>query len=177
MISQKELEGYARMAIKIIADLRQIGIPIAEDIPGMDYNARLRRCVARCAITKSSKMVYEGTVPKVVKNMTCRIEISDFFATLDEAEQRSIIAHELLHTCNGGIGHNAEFHRYADMLKAYGYNITDVYNGEIPDEMYRYIIKCEKCGRQARSITMTKIIKNINNYRCSVCGGNLIRVR
>ena len=110
------------------------------------------------------------------------IEISEFVLKCPIGKIRGVIAHEVLHTCEGCYGHGLEWKKYASMMNdAYGYNIkrassfeemglepsdSDVNNNII------YIIKCRKCGKEYPRQRYTCVMQKINAYRCN-CGGKL----
>lgn len=69
------------------------------------------------------------------------------------------------------------------MNESYGYNIKRTSTNEemgIPQQgssdenasKIKYIIKCQRCGREYPRQRFTCVMKKINAYRCS-CGGKL----
>lgn len=114
------------------------------------------------------------------------IEISEFILKCPEDKIRSVIAHEVLHTCEGCYEHGPIWKRYADLMNtAYGYNIKRTSSFEEmgleaseSDEAknIKYIIKCEKCGREYPRQRYTCVMKKIKAYRCS-CGGRLYVIK
>lgn len=109
------------------------------------------------------------------------IEISQFILNGDEKTVKTVLAHEVLHTCGGSYEHGAVWKQYAAaMSRAYGYNIKRTTSFaemglEEParaDDRIRYIIRCQKCGREYPRQKFTCVMKKINAYRCT-CGGRL----
>jgi len=111
------------------------------------------------------------------------IEISEFVLGCEESKVKQIVAHEVLHTCEGCYDHGEKWKLYADaMNKAYGYNIRRVSSleelGLSPkeegkgDTKVRYIIKCRKCGKEYPRQRASRVTQNIKQYRCR-CGGKL----
>lgn len=110
------------------------------------------------------------------------IEVSEFVLKCPEDKICSVIAHEVLHTCEGCYEHGAIWKSYAELMNsAYGYNIKRTCTFEemglsedksVEKVKYKYIIKCSKCGREYPRQKYTCVIKKINAYRCG-CGGKL----
>ena len=114
------------------------------------------------------------------------IEVSRFLLEGEERAIRSVLAHEVLHTCRGCYEHGARWKEYAArMNQAWGYQIKRTSSfGELglpageesPEERaarIKYIIKCTRCGREYPRQKVTCVMKKINAYRCS-CGGKLV---
>ncbi len=85
------------------------------------------------------------------------IEISEFILVCSDDAIRNVMAHEVLHTCDGCYDHGIKWKEYAGrMNRAYGYRIkrTSSFSDmglEEPgrdDSRIRYIIKCRRCGRE-----------------------------
>lgn len=115
------------------------------------------------------------------------IEISEFVLASSEEAIKGILAHEVLHTCPGCYEHGARWKEYAArMNETYGYRIKRVstrrelglpqQEGETEDGKIRYIIKCNRCGREYPRQRYTCIMKKINAYRCN-CGGKLTVIK
>ena len=114
------------------------------------------------------------------------IEISEFILKCDDEKIRGVIAHEVLHTCEGCYEHGMQWKEYASQMNAaYGYNIKRTSSfeemgveSEILDgsNKIKYIIKCEKCGREYPRQRYTCVMQKIKAYRCS-CGGRLYVIK
>lgn len=139
-----------------------------------------------------SKKVYINPRPK--RRYGCcktidrkhHIEISKFVLEADEHIVKSVLAHEVLHTCEGCNNHGDRWKEYAlRMNERYGYKIkrasTFAEMGisspieEARDSNIKYIIKCENCGKEYPRQRYTCVMKKINAYRCQ-CGGKLILI-
>lgn len=110
------------------------------------------------------------------------IEISEFILKCSEDIVRGVLAHELLHTCKNCRDHGSTWKKYAGMMnEAYGYSIKRVSSfrdmgidkqKETYEDRIKYIIKCNKCGKEYHRQRFTCVMKKINAYRCQ-CGGEL----
>lgn len=108
------------------------------------------------------------------------IEISEFILKCSDKKIEEVIAHEVLHTCPGCYEHGKKWKEFADsMNRRYGYNIkrTSTFEemGIEEDrggEDIKYIIKCNKCGKEYPRKRFTCVMQKINAYRCA-CGGKL----
>ena len=97
---------------------------------------------------------------------------------------RDTLAHEMCHCCTGSVKHGETFMRYAKRLNAaIGSKIGQYFNPrsygltEAPrkrkKEQPKYTVYCKKCGRYHTFYRKTEAIKNIENYRCARCKGEL----
>lgn len=122
-----------------------------------------------------------------LKDGTFYIEISKFVVATDEKKIREVIAHEILHACKGCQNHGVRWKEYAGRMNAqYGYQIKRVSSfqemgletnqGGDAEDQIKYIIKCQKCGREYPRQRFTCVMKKINAYRCQ-CGGKLTLIR
>lgn len=110
------------------------------------------------------------------------IEVSAFILVCEESKIKNVIAHEVLHTCEGCYDHGNQWKEYAQrMNRAYGYQIKRTSSfaemglkedGERRRPEYKYIIKCQNCGKEYPRQRFTRVMKQINKYRCN-CGGRL----
>lgn len=97
---------------------------------------------------------------------------------------KNTIHHELLHTCYGCMKHTGRWAQYAAKVNAaYGYRISRTAardDGTIPQALQpeaRYILKCTACGSEIRRQKRSAAVQYPQRYRCSACGGRLIRVK
>lgn len=115
------------------------------------------------------------------------IEISEFVLKADEEKVKEVLAHEILHTCKGCRNHGPRWKEYAErMNERYGYHIKRVSSFQEMglaeaqedhcEDRIRYIIKCEKCGKEYPRQRFTCVMKKINAYRCQ-CGGKLTVIK
>ena len=106
-----------------------------------------------------------------------KITISDMLQKkgVDPNALKSIVAHELLHTCPKCWSHKGEFSRLADILeKKYGYKIKEHIgkNLGVPDEVKYdepYVIKCSKCGQKYAYNKRKKWFKYLEECGCGTC--------
>lgn len=115
------------------------------------------------------------------------INISAMLLNDDIEDQITLntIMHELLHTLPGCLTHEGKWRSYADYVneKLPQYNITRVANvsetGIAVDRkppVYRYVLRCSKCGQEIRRQKKSKVIMYYKNYRCGKCGSNLKKI-
>lgn len=148
----------------------QAGIPVSKDISEVTINSRAKKRLGCC------KEIREGRRKKY------RIEISSLLEGMEEKQIKEVILHELLHTCPGCMNHGNKWKEYAAKLnRLHGYEITtaaDYKKLGIEAEQavtgnFRYMICCKKCGNKGYRMKKSKVILHPENYKCSVCGGEL----
>ena len=153
---------------QIMKQCKDIKIPISSNIDSnviINYRARSRFACCKKQRTNITKYI---------------IEVSVSLFQAGEQSVRNIIAHELLHTCYGCYNHGGRWKQYADkMNRTYGYKIktTATYEElglerpEVKREI-KYEITCSRCGKKLFRQKKSKLVTNINQYRCQ-CGGTL----
>ena len=115
------------------------------------------------------------------------INISESLLKDDVSDQLALntIMHELLHTVGGCFNHNGKWKVYAEMVnnKLPQYDIRRVakpsdtnviFERKMP--VYKYVLRCKKCGQEIKRQKMSKVITNFKRYRCGKCGGRLDRI-
>lgn len=161
-MKQKQLQLYL---VEICEQCNNLKIPISKKInPEIVINKRAKSRFGACKKTSDGFL----------------IEISESILKSDSNKIKNVIAHELLHTCYGCYNHGERWKSYAVRLnEAYGYNIkrTSSYEEmgmEQPEKKLenKYMIQCQKCGKIFYRQKKSKLIKEINHYRCK-CGGML----
>lgn len=155
----------------VIKQVRQCKIPASRNInPKVYINTRAKKRYGACRLRKEKgRRFYTIEVSSVLYNSTDEIIMG-------------VIAHEVLHTCNGAMNHGEKWKRYASIMnETYGYNINRV---STPEEMNlkeireekinnaKYMIKCRKCGNEIYRMRKSNVINNPGKYRCK-CGGEL----
>ena len=162
---REDIDNILREVIKEAKDLK---IPVPDNINKQVYiNPRPKRRFGCCS-TKNGKHC---------------IEISEFLLKAEAKKIRSVIAHEVLHTCRGCRDHGPRWKEYAARMKeAYGYDIKRVSSfeelgletvlGSGEKAEIKYIIKCQKCGKEYPRQRFTCVMQKIDAYRCQ-CGGKL----
>ena len=115
------------------------------------------------------------------------INISEALLKEDVDDQITLntIMHELLHTVPGCFTHKGKWKLYADYVnkKLPQYTIKRVSKeSEVnitidrKQPVYKYILRCSKCGQEVKRQKETKVITNYKRYRCGNCGGRLERI-
>lgn len=115
------------------------------------------------------------------------INISEALLKDDVDDQITLntIMHELLHTVPGCFTHKGKWKLYADYInkKLPRYTIKRVAKESEVDitidrkqPVYKYILRCTKCGQEIKRQKETKVVINYKRYRCGKCGGKLDRI-
>lgn len=115
------------------------------------------------------------------------INISEALLKEDVDDQITLntIMHELLHTVPGCFTHKGKWKLYADYVnkKLTQYTIKRVSKeSEVnitidrKQPVYKYILRCTKCGQEVKRKKETKVITYYKRYRCGNCGGRLERI-
>lgn len=114
------------------------------------------------------------------------IEIAATVLLCEDKVIKQILAHEILHTCDGCYNHSPLWKLYAiKMNQEYGYNIQRTCSGEelgIPEEyiskrerQVNFRLKCTACGAVFERQRNSKLVSSPHLYRCK-CGGTLKRL-
>lgn len=125
---------------------------------------------------------------KIITNDIFEINISEEVLKddIDVQVALNVIMHELLHTVKGCFNHGKKWKTYAEYInnKLPQYSIKRAIKGEesgIKFErkppVYRYILRCTKCGQKIKRQKETKVVTNYKRYRCGKCGGKLERIK
>lgn len=111
----------------------------------------------------------------IVISTTFEIEICRWLLEDDVPIQslKNVIAHEILHTCEGCFEHTGKWKEYAlYMNRTLGYQIErttrnlDLGNYK---PQYKYTVKCSFCGEIIQRRYETKVIKHPDKYLCPGC--------
>lgn len=164
------MEKYAaELTKKVEQELKKIDIPVSGEIDKVVINNRAKKRLGTCRKEK----IADGKIKFV-------IELSSVIMDCTEKEICGVIAHELIHTCEGCFNHGKKWKEYAKRANdEYGYNIhriTELENSDIKCEFSAkniYIIKCKNCGTVYKRIRMCPLVKNPERYRCGKCGHSL----
>lgn len=149
---------------EVKSNMLAIGIQCSKHINDIKFTGQ-RKTWGRCyRITKWGSESY-------------RITISDMLQKkgVDPNALKSVVAHELLHTCPKCWTHKGEFSRLADILEnKYGYKIKEhkAKNLGIPDKVKYdepYVIKCSECGQKYAYNKRKKWFKQIKECGCATC--------
>ena len=124
---------------------------------------------------------------KVVSTNTFDINISEAILqdNVDDQIALNTIMHELLHTVKGCFNHGSKWKMCADLVntKLPQYNIKRVATRsetnlltERKPPVYKYTLRCIKCGQEIKRQKESKVIKNYKRYRCGKCGGKFEKI-
>lgn len=146
----------------VIDEAKAVGIPVSDKIsPQIITNSRAKTRFGSC---------------KKLGDMFI-IELSSLLLRAPEFSCRQILAHEILHTCNGCRNHGARWRSYARRIgNACGYNIARVDSHEnlgIENKPTpKFIVVCSSCGNSYERVRASKLTQHPDRYRCR-CGGKL----
>ena len=145
-------------------NMKKIGIDCSASIREIKFTGQ-RRTWGRCYKTRGwGHDIY-------------RITISDMLGKkgVDPNALKSVVAHEVLHTCPKCWTHTGEFSRLADILeKKYGYKIKE-HMAEglgVPDEIKYdepYVIECSECGQKYAYNRRKKWFNYLEKCGCGNC--------
>jgi len=150
---------------QVAEELRGLKIPISDKIdPHVAINDR---AVARFGCCK-----YQGG--------RCVIELARRVAEGPEESCRSVLAHELIHTCYGCRDHGKRWRAYAARAgEALGYRIERVSTSEelgvAEARAPKYLLRCTECGQEFPRVRASRLTQCPERYRCR-CGGRLERI-
>ncbi len=149
--------------------MKNAGIPVSDRIKDVKINPRPRKRLGCCRREKT-----------ITGKTFYIIELSGVIFDYGEEVIRSIIAHELIHTCPGCFDHGKKWKYYAGVAgEKLGYEVTRLADGkklglgETGAEQTRYTVTCPGCGQVFERKRMCPLIKNPEMYRCGKCGRSL----
>lgn len=148
----------------VLEEAKQVGVPVSSTISShVVVNKRAKTRFGSC---KKLGSIYI-------------IELSHLLLHAPAFSCKQVLAHEVLHTCNGCRNHGARWRSYAyRMGNAYGYDIHRVDSHEnlgIDNKPKpKYIIVCAQCGQTFERVRASKLTEHPERYRCK-CGGTLSR--
>ncbi len=178
MRNQKKLIKYHSIAVeekilnyveKAFHILDECNIKYSDRIVSITINNRLRSSWGLCR-------------KKNINNeKVFVIELNQYLLEGSDNAVMNTLLHELLHTCYNSFNHGKTWLRYAVKINAkYGYNIKRTENCEAnevePQKLFKYFVKCKKCGNLIGKTRLCKVITNPEQYRCAKCKGSLMVV-
>ncbi len=147
----------------VAAEAKALGIPVSSGIlPEVLINTRAKTRFGRCII---------------LPNGNCQIELSGRVVAAGERACKTVLAHEVLHSCKGCRNHQARWKAYARRMNdAYGYDIQRTHSpealGVLNDTPCRYQLRCQRCGAVLTRMKKSPLVRQPDRYRCR-CGGPL----
>lgn len=104
------------------------------------------------------------------------IEINHKLLSLKKEKAMNTVVHEILHTVDGCMNHGKKWQSHAlTMNRKFGYDISRTTSYEklgLERPKAKYVVACNNCSNIFRRQRKSKLITNINQYRCA-CGGKL----
>ncbi|MFV0497122.1 MAG: SprT-like domain-containing protein [Candidatus Fimivivens sp.] len=150
---------------EVIAQAKALGIPVSSNIlPNVQINTRAKTRLGRCAVSADG---------------SCRIELAERVIAAQAYACKTVLAHEILHSCEGCRNHQAQWKRYAQRMNAaYGYDIQRTHSPEtlgvsIEEAYGRYRLQCHSCGAMLTRMKKSPLVLHPEHYRCR-CGGRLM---
>lgn len=127
-----------------------------------------------------------GLCKRIARN-TFEIQIAESLLQDHVTDQaaKDTIAHELLHTVPGCLSHTGKWKQLADrvnrLLPQYQIKVKSSFEEKglednRPVRECRYILKCQKCGREIHRQKKSMVVEHPEHYRCT-CGGRLVRIK
>lgn len=154
-----------------LLELNSIGIKYGK-VRNWSINTRAKCRLGQC------KKIAPGLFDINISNML----LGD---SVDDQITKDTIVHELLHTVPGCFTHKGKWKLYAEHInrKLPQYNIKRVIKGdeaginiERKKPVYKYVLRCTKCGQEIKRQNETKVVINYKKYHCGKCGGKLERI-
>lgn len=153
-----------------IKELKDIGIPVSKDIKEIVINKRAKSRFGACKRKRNLIGKYSYTIEFAEELMQC---------TSNQA--KTVIVHELLHTCPGCFNHGQKWKEYAQIVqnkmeiyvkRTESYEALGLVKPETKEKI-KYTVKCSGCGMEFPRKRMSKLVKNPERYRCGKCGNML----
>lgn len=147
---------------QVLREAATLGIPVSKEIsPHVEINDRAVNRFGCCKYREGENY----------------IEVARRVAEGPEESCRSVLAHEILHTCWGCRNHGKRWNEYARrMREAYGYVIccttTNEALGVEEERLCQYLLQCESCGETFRRFRASPLTRHPERYRCR-CGGRI----
>ncbi|MCF0258496.1 MAG: SprT-like domain-containing protein [Erysipelotrichaceae bacterium] len=168
-------EALKREILEAVSVLERMGIKPGT-IRKVTISTRMSRTLGKTIVKDWKKGEFEIRFSSILLDPDC-----------PETIRLSTIYHELLHTSDGCFDHGRLWKRYASAVsKLTGLEISRVADGnqipahvrqKTPQRQPKYLIVCPRCGFQQTRKQMSPVLKNLKNYRCPRCHGNLKLMR
>lgn len=150
----------------VVTEAKALGIPVSPAIePAIRINTRAKTRLGRCIVSPDGR---------------CQIELAARVVAAGERACKTVLAHEVLHSCKGCRNHQARWKSYAGRMNAaYGYDIRRTHTPEalgiLNDCPSRYRLQCRRCGAVLERMKKSPLVLHPERYRCS-CGGEFVRL-
>lgn len=165
------MKDLLKLADQCRNDLLSVGIPCG-NVRSWSVNSRAK---ARWGVCK-----------RITRN-TFELQIAESLLQDHVTDQaaKDTIAHELLHTVPGCLSHTGKWRQLADrvnrLLPQYQIKVKSSFeekeledNRPVPE--CRYLLKCQKCGKEIHRQKKSIVVEHPEHYRCT-CGGRLVRIK
>lgn len=166
-MTQKEINVVLEKCLRMCDE---VGIPYG-DIRKISISGKMSKAMGKCWRYRNAMHGIEWFEIKIAKLA------ADNFSSF---ELENVVLHEIIHTCKGAFDHGSTFHKYGNLVnKRYGYHVETYWSfesvGVTPEQMnYKYIFRCDKCGKEFGYMRMCKVVKlKGKGCRCGVCKGTI----
>lgn len=165
------MKDLKKLADDCVKDLLSIGIRCG-NVRNWSVNSRAKARWGQC--TKVARGSFDIQISAAL--------LQD---DVDDQAAKDTIVHELLHTLPGCFKHTGKWKQYASfvnrLLPQYHIQARSSFEEKgltdnRPEPVYRYVLKCQKCGAESRRQKKTSVVEHPEHYRC-ICGGRLIRIK
>lgn len=160
-----KLKDLDKMLESVLEDTEKLGIETGK-ITGITIKSGDYSFCARCC---KRERFYSNTT---VQEEFC-IEVCESVLNIPEKSLKTIIAHEVLHTCKGCFGHTKKWNIYAKRMNDFmGYKIQRTtgnldMSGYTPT--FSYMLECNTCGNTIGRRKRSSIIDHPERYKCPRC--------
>lgn len=151
----------------VIAEAKALGIPVSAGIlPNVQINTRAKTRLGRCIVSADG---------------SCQIELAERMLSAGEHACKTVLAHEILHSCKGCRNHQAQWKHFAQRMNAaYGYDIRRTHSPQalgilVDAKPCRYRLQCQRCGAVLERMKKSPLVRHLERYRCR-CGGPFIGI-
>lgn len=115
---------------------------------------------------------------KIYGDLTCdifEIQVCSWVLEMLRLDEiRNLIAHEILHTCDGAFSHGTEWKQLAITVnEKLGYEVQKTQKTSTsPAEKYKVV--CQECGHIVQRSRKSKVIKHPELFLCPACSKNTL---
>lgn len=141
-----------------------VGIKLGNIDPEVIINKRAKTWFGRCK--------------RVQGKYNYQIELNSLLLNSNEENIMNVLVHEILHTVKYCMNHGAIWTINAKIMNMeFGYDISTTTSYSqlgIKSPKAKYTIKCKGCGLVDYRYRKSKVITNINKYKCKTCKSSLL---
>lgn len=186
---EQPTEHWMEIYLNVCEDLQMLRFPIhlADHV---SVRRTLRTSLGKCYCEK----IWDKQSKQLVKHYYIYFNPALLDVENDEVI-RDTFAHELIHTIDSCMNHSEHFKHYAAIANyTLGYHVTTTFHKETYEELSehdqkilsfraenpakdRYQLQCTGCDKIYSRQKLSAVVKHPEDYRCSICGSKLIRIK